>query len=307
MTRFNDKAGGGISRRAKLAGRVAGLTALGLAAVGLAALGAGPSVAQGADDFPSRPITLIVPVAPGGGVDGLARLLAPVMSDVLKQSVVVENVPGAGGTVGLARVAKAAPDGYTIGLGNVGTHAFSQTLYKRPLYDAAADFAPVALLAEQPLALAIRPDLPAENLKEFLAYAKANQSKMQFGSPGLGSGSHIACVMFNAAAGIDVTHVPYKGGGPTMTDLIASRIDYWCPFSATALPLIRSKRIKARGHPGGRTAVDHAGTGDGAGAGAGRLRGQHLERDVCIEGHAAGGGRNSQQGRGRGAGASQGA
>jgi tripartite-type tricarboxylate transporter receptor subunit TctC len=201
--------------------------------------------AQETKGFPSRPITLIVPVAPGGGVDGLARLIAPFMSELLKQPVVIENVPGAGGMVGLARVSKAAPDGYTIGLGNVGTHAFSQTLYKRPAYDAVADFAPVALLAEQPLLLAVRPDLPVSNLSDFVAYARANGERMQFGSPGLGSGSHLTCVMFNAVAKLEVTHIPYKGGGPAMNDLIAGRIDYWCPFSATAMPLIRSGQIKS--------------------------------------------------------------
>ncbi len=206
---------------------------------------AGADSASARDNFPNRPISLIVPVAAGGGVDGLARLIAPAMSEILKQSVVVENVPGAGGTVGLSRVAKAAPDGYTIGLGNIGTHAFSATLYKQPRYDAVADFAPVGLVAEQPLILAARPDFPASNLPEFIAYAKANQDKMQFGSPGLGSGSHFACVMLNAAANLKVTHIPYKGGGPAMNDLIAGRLDYWCPFSATAIQLIRNKQIKA--------------------------------------------------------------
>ena len=201
--------------------------------------------AQDSNGFPNRPISLIVPVAAGGGVDGLARLIAPAMSENLKQSVVVENVPGAGGAVGLSRVARAAPDGYMIGLGNVGTHAFNQTLYKKPLYDAAADFAPIGLVAEQPLVLAVRPGLSVSNLNEFLAYAKVNHGRMQFGSPGLGSGSHFACVMFNAAAKLDIAHIPYRGGGPAMNDLIAGRIDYWCPFSATAMPLIGNNQIKA--------------------------------------------------------------
>ncbi|MEW6452381.1 MAG: tripartite tricarboxylate transporter substrate binding protein [Pseudomonadota bacterium] len=216
-----------------------------VAGAALLAVGAECAGARDAKGFPNRPISLIVPVAAGGGVDGLARLIAPAMSEVLNQSVVVENLPGAGGTVGLSRVAKAAPDGYTIGLGNIGTHAFSQTLYKKPLYNAVTDFSPVGLVAEQPLVLAVRPDLPVSNLHEFLAYAKINHEKMQFGSPGLGSGSHFACVMFNAAAGLAISHIPYRGGGPAMNDLIAGRIDYWCPFSATAIPLIKNKQIKA--------------------------------------------------------------
>ena len=150
-----------------------------------------------------------------------------------------------GGTVGLSRVSKAMPDGYTIGLGTIGTHAFSQTLYKKPLYNAATDFAPIGLVADQPLILAVRPDLPVSTLQEFLAYARVHQDKMQFGSPGLGSASHFACVMFNAVAGLATAHIPYRGGGPAMNDLIAGRIDYWCPFSATAIPLIRNKQIKA--------------------------------------------------------------
>lgn len=226
------------------AGNMRQLVRLVLACATVAA-GIEVAAAQSASSFPNRPISLVVPMGAGGGVDGMARLIAPAMSDVLKQSVVVENAPGAGGTVGLSRVSKAPPDGYLIGLGTIGTHAFSQTLYKRPLYNAASDFTPIGLVAEQPLILAVRPDLPVSNLQEFLAYARTNQDKMQFGSPGLGSGSHFACVMFNAAAGLSIAHIPYKGGGPAMNDLIAGRIDYWCPFSATAMPLIRNKQIKA--------------------------------------------------------------
>ena len=150
-----------------------------------------------------------------------------------------------GGTVGLSRVSKAVPDGYTIGLGTIGTHAFSQTLYKKPLYNAATDFAPIGLVADQPLILAVRPDLPVSTLQEFLAYARVHQDKMQFGSPGLCTASHFACVMFNAVARPLRCDIPYRGGGPAMNDLIAGRIDYWCPFSATAIPLIRNKQIKA--------------------------------------------------------------
>ncbi len=210
----------------------------------LAALltGIAPAAAQ---DFPSRPVTVVAPFAAGGGNDVLARLLAPALSEALKQTVLIENVAGAGGMTGSARVARATPDGYTVGLGSVGSHAFSQTLYKRPLYNAATDFSPVAMIADQPLLLVTRPDLPAKTLQEFIAYAKANQGKMQYGSPGVGSATHLGCVLFNAAIGVDITHVPYKGGGQVMTDLIAGRIDYWCPFSTTAMPLVHSGKIKA--------------------------------------------------------------
>ena len=204
-----------------------------------------PAAAQeSADAWPSRPMTLVVPFAAGGGNDVLARIVAQPLSEILKQPVVIENVAGAGGMTGGNRVAKAAPDGYTFGLGTVGSHAFNQTLYKRPLYHAANDFAPVAMIADQPLLLVVRKDLPVSNLKEFIAYAKANQGKMQHGSAGVGSATHLGCLVFNAAIGVDITHIPYKGGAPAMTDLIAGRIDYWCPFSTTAMPQIKGDTVK---------------------------------------------------------------
>jgi tripartite-type tricarboxylate transporter receptor subunit TctC len=163
----------------------------------------------------------------------------------LGQQVIVENVGGAGGMTGASRVAKAAPDGYQFGLGNVGTHAGNQTFYKNPLYNAATDFAPVVLITEVPFVLVARKDLPTRNLQEFIAYAKANQAKMQFGSGGAGSAAFLACVLLNSALGITVTHVPYRGGGPAMQDLIAGRIDYWCPDTPNAVPHIESKLINA--------------------------------------------------------------
>jgi tripartite-type tricarboxylate transporter receptor subunit TctC len=199
---------------------------------------------ESAASFPSRPLTLVVPFAAGGGNDVLGRIIAQPLSDVLKQPVIIENVAGAGGMTGASRVAKAAPDGYTIGLGTVGSHAFNQTLYKRPLYNAATDFAPVAMIADQPLLLVTRKDLPASNLQEFIAYARANQKTMQYGSAGVGSATHLGCILFNAAIGVEITHVPYRGGAPAMTDLIAGRIDYWCPFSTTAMPQISGNTVK---------------------------------------------------------------
>src|SRR5690242_3554411 len=169
-----------------------------------------------AQDWPTRPLSMVVPFAAGSASDTVGRILAARLSELLGQQVVVENVGGAGGMTGAARVAKAAPDGYQFVLGNIGTHAHSQTLYKAPLYNAASNFAPVALVAELPLVLIARKDLPARNLQEFMAYARANQAKMQYGSGGAGSATHISCVLLNAAIGIDVTHVPYRGGGPAL-------------------------------------------------------------------------------------------
>lgn len=194
------------------------------AAFALAALATGAA----AQEWPAKPITLVVPFSAGGGIDASARLQAATLSEVLGQTVVVENVGAAGGTVGSARVAKAAPDGYTLLIGNTGTHAYSHALYKKLPFDATKDFEPVGLVTESPRILLARKDFPANNLREFIAYAKANQGKMQYGSAGVGSGTHLPCALFNMTIGIEVTHVPYRGAGPVMQDLIGGRIDYMC-------------------------------------------------------------------------------
>jgi tripartite-type tricarboxylate transporter receptor subunit TctC len=214
---------------------------LAAAAVGLFAW-TGLAAAQ---NFPNRPITMVVPFAAGGPTDVLARVVAARMSESLGQQVVVENVGGAGGGTGSKRVAMAKPDGYTMVLGTVGTHAQSQTLYKKPLYNAATDFTPVVLIAEVPIALIVKPDLPVKDFKEFVAYAKANQKKMQFGSAGAGSATHLGCVVLNSTIGVDITHVPYRGTGPAMQDLIAGRIDYLCEIVSTAKPQIDGGKVKA--------------------------------------------------------------
>ena len=200
-----------------------------------------PALSQ---DWPNRPVTMVVPFAAGGPADTVGRILAPGLSELLGQQIVIENVGGSGGMTGASRVAKAAPDGYQFVLGNVGTHAANQTFYKTPLYNAATDFAPVMLIAQTPLVLLARKDLPANNLQEFIAYARANQASMQYGSGGAGSASHLACVLLNAAIGINVTHVPYRGAAPAMQDLIAGRIDYQCPDTPIAIPQIHSKMVK---------------------------------------------------------------
>ncbi|MBV8826981.1 MAG: tripartite tricarboxylate transporter substrate binding protein BugD [Bradyrhizobiaceae bacterium] len=212
------------------------------AAVG--ALLASAALAE-AEDWPTRPVTMVVPFAAGGPADAVGRILASHLSDVLGQEVVVENVGGGGGMLGGARVARAAPDGYQFVLGNMGTHAANQTLYKTPLYNAASDFAPVTLVAETPLLLLTREAFPADTLPQFVSYARANQVKMQFGSGGAGSASHLACLLVNLAMGIKVTHVPYRGAAPAMQDLIAGRIDYQCPDSPTSVAQIEGGNVKA--------------------------------------------------------------
>jgi tripartite-type tricarboxylate transporter receptor subunit TctC len=197
-----------------------------------------------AESWPARPLTMVVPFAPGGGTDVLGRIVGRRLSEILAQQVIIENVGGAGGMVGSARVAKAAPDGYQFVLGS-RADAINQTLYKNPLYNFATDLAPVVLIADQPTLLVARKDLPAADLREFIAYARANQAKMQMASAGAGSTGHLDCMLLNAAIGISVTHIPYRGGGPAMQDLIAGRIDYFCTLSATAKQQVDGKLIKA--------------------------------------------------------------
>jgi tripartite-type tricarboxylate transporter receptor subunit TctC len=201
-----------------------------------------PAAAQ---EWPSRPVTLVVPYAAGSTSDVLGRVLATRLSEVLGQQVIVENVGGAGGMLGVSRVAKAASDGSQFVLGTIATHAFNQTVYQKPLYNAVADFEPVALIFEAPYVLAARKDLPVTDFKEFIAYAKANQGRMQFGSTGIGAGSHLFCVLLDAAIGVSVTHVPYRGDAPAMQDLIAGRTDYQCSLAAVAIPQIEGNQIKA--------------------------------------------------------------
>jgi len=198
-----------------------------------------------AQDYPNRAVTMVIPFAAGGPTDVLGRVVGTRMSEILGQQVVIENVGGAGGQTGSKRVADAAPDGYTFVLGTVGTHAQGQTLYKRPLFNALADFTPVALLAEVPIVLIVRKDLPVNDFKEFVAYAKANHTKMQYGSAGAGAASHLACVLLNYVLGTNVTHVPYRGTGPATQDLVGGRIDFLCQAITAAKPQIDGGNVKA--------------------------------------------------------------
>jgi tripartite-type tricarboxylate transporter receptor subunit TctC len=201
-----------------------------------------PAVAQ---NWPSRPVTMVVPFAAGSASDTVGRILAARLSEVLGQQVVVENVGGAGGMTGTARVANAPPDGYQFVLGSVDTLAMNQSLYKKLPYQAAADFVPVGLVIEQPILLIARNDLPAKTLPQFISYAKANQGKMQYGSAGVGSGSHMTCARMNAAVGIDATHIPYRGSAQAMQDLLAGRIDYFCALGAAAMAPLEGGTVKA--------------------------------------------------------------
>jgi tripartite-type tricarboxylate transporter receptor subunit TctC len=197
-----------------------------------------------AQEWPARPITLVVPFAAGGGIDASARLQATALGELLGQTIVVENIGAAAGTVGSARVAKAAPDGYTMLIGNTGTHAYSQALYRKPPYDAVNDFEPIGLVSESPRILLARKDLPVNDLQEFIAYAKANQTGMHYGSGGVGSGTHLPCALLNKTLGIDISHVPYRGAGLAMQDLIGGRIDYMCDTIQTGAAQAKGGTVK---------------------------------------------------------------
>jgi tripartite-type tricarboxylate transporter receptor subunit TctC len=202
-----------------------------------------PVEASGAD-WPTQPVAMVAPFAAGGPLDMTARLIAPRMSELLGQRLVIDNVPGAGGMVGASRVAKAAPDGYTMLIGNQATQVYSQFLYSKPLYDPVADFAPGGMLFSTYKVLIVRKDLPADTLPAFIAYAKANQVNLQYGSGGASSATHIACLLLNAKMGTNITHVPYRGAGPAMQDLVAGRIDFMCDVVSSAIAQIRAGTVK---------------------------------------------------------------
>lgn len=198
-----------------------------------------------AQSWPTRPVTMVVPFAAGSSSDTAGRILAVGLSEALGQQVIIENIGGGGGMTGTARVAKAAPDGYQFVFASVDSMAIVPTMHKRPLYNSVTDFTAAGLVVDQPIVLITRKDLPVNTLQEFVTYAKANQGKMQFGSSGIGSGSHFSCAKLNAALGIDPTHVPYRGSGLAMQDLIGGRIDYFCALGAAAMGPLEAGNAKA--------------------------------------------------------------
>src|SRR5262245_9660006 len=194
--------------------------------------------------WPTRPITLVVPYAAGGPVDTVARIVSARVSEILGQQIIIENVGGAGGMTGAARVAKSPPDGYSMLLSGISVLALNQLLYKRPLYNSLTDFEHVVMHSDSARVLITRSDFPAKTLAEFVAYAKANQAKLQYGSAGAGSGTHVCALLLDVAMGTKITHVPYRGAGPAMQDLIAGRIDFIAEQISTALPQIQSGKVK---------------------------------------------------------------
>lgn len=202
------------------------------------------AMAHAQSDYPTKSVTMIVPFAAGGPTDTVARLIAQSMSKTLKQQVIVENVGGAGGTIGAARVAKAAPDGYTLFLHHIG-QSTAPTLYRKLSYDAINDFEPVGLVTDVPMTIVARGNFPAKDLKELISYVKANKDKVTYANAGVGSASHLCGMLLMTAMGTDMTTVPYKGTGPAMNDLLGGQVDIMCDQTTNTTSQIKSGKIKA--------------------------------------------------------------
>ena len=202
-----------------------------------------PALVAAQDAWPSKTIKIIAPVQPGGGVDLVARLVADRLGKVLGQSIIVENMSGGGGIVGSQAAARAAPDGYTLMLGYVGTHGTNPALRKLP-YDAIKDFTPIAMVGGTPNILVVNPTVPASNLKEFIAYARANPNSVSYGSAGQGTLTHLAMEQLKEETGINVAHAPYRGIGPALTDLLGAQTQAVFPGLAAALPHIKAGKLR---------------------------------------------------------------
>jgi tripartite-type tricarboxylate transporter receptor subunit TctC len=202
-------------------------------------------IASGAaQDYPSRPITMIVPFAAGGPTDALARVLGDRMRQSLGQTVVIENVTGAGGTIGVARAVRAAPDGYTLSIGHLGTHVINGAIYPLP-FDLVNDLDPIALVASNPMMIVSKNDVPAKNLKELIAWIKVNDGKVTAGTAGVGSGSHFSGIFFEQLIGTHLQFVPYRGTGPALLDLVAGQIDIIVDQASNSLPQVKAGKIRA--------------------------------------------------------------
>ncbi|KJK20513.1 ABC transporter substrate-binding protein [Burkholderiaceae bacterium 16] len=200
-----------------------------------------------ADTYPSRPIRMVVGFPSGGAPDILARIFSEKISPSWGQPVVVDNKPGAGGNIGAEAVAHAAPDGYTLALGTVGTHSINGALYSKMPYDMVKDFAPVILVASTPNVLVVNPSVPAKNVAELIALAKAKPGSLTFGTPGVGTSPHVAGEMFNSLAGVKLTHVPYKGRAMAIPDLLGGHISMMFDNLPSALPVIKEGKVRALG------------------------------------------------------------
>lgn len=199
-----------------------------------------------AQQFPNKTITIVVPFAAGGPTDTVARLVAQAMGSELKQQIIIENVGGAGGTIGSARVAKASPDGYTLLLHHIG-HSTAPTLYRKLSYNSITDFEPIGLITDVPMTFVARQDFPAKDLKELLTYAKTNKDRVTYANAGVGSASHLCGMLFMTAIGTELTTVPYKGTGPAMNDLLGGQVDFMCDQTTNTTGQIKSGKVKVYG------------------------------------------------------------
>jgi tripartite-type tricarboxylate transporter receptor subunit TctC len=200
-----------------------------------------------AQTFPDRPVTIVVPFPPGGGTDAGARLIAQKLSTRWGQSVIIDNKAGAAGMVGSEYVSRAKPDGYTLLIGNIGTFSINPSLYKKMPYDPDKAFVPVSMIAELPYFLLVTPTMKANNVKEFIAFAKANPGAVTYASSGSGSGPHLAGEMFEKATGLDMMHVPYKGGGPAAADVMAGHVNMYFSTVLESIGSVKSGKLKALG------------------------------------------------------------
>ena len=201
--------------------------------------------AASAQDFPNRPVTLVVPYAAGGGNDAMARIAGEKMSKALGQQIVIENRGGAGGVIATRQVAKAAPDGYTLVIGGTGTLAINPTLYNNVGYDPRKDFTPIGLIGTSQLVILVHPSLPVQSVKELIALAKKEPGKLNYASAGVGSGIHLSTEYFRHEAGITLTHVPYKGSGPALQDLVGGHVSIYFSSMPPAIGLVRDGKLRA--------------------------------------------------------------
>ncbi|MFL6714532.1 MAG: Bug family tripartite tricarboxylate transporter substrate binding protein [Sulfurifustis sp.] len=220
----------------KIRAMVGGLVVAVLACMGAAAY---------ADDYPSKPIKLIVPFPAGGTTDILARVIGQELTKAWGQQVIVENRPGAGGTIGADVVAISTPDGYTLLMGTVGTHGINVSLYKKMPYDAVKDFAPITLVAAVPNLLVVHPSVPVKSVKELIDYAKANPGKLSFASSGNGTSIHLSGELFKSMTGVEMTHVPYKGSAPAITDLLGGQVNLMFDNMPSILPHVKNGKLRA--------------------------------------------------------------
>ena len=209
-----------------------------------AALCASPQHAVAQGSFPDHPIRFVVPFPPGGGADNLARAIVPRAAQILGQPIVIENKPGAGGNIGAAEVARAAPDGYTLLQGTNGTHGINQALYSSTGFDPLKDFAPIARFTVIPAMIVVGPSVPVSSVRELIAYIKAHPGKVSFASAGNGTTSHLAGVLFKNMTGTDIEHIPYKGGGPALTGLLGGEVQMMIDLMVNVYPQVKAGRLK---------------------------------------------------------------